>query len=116
MDDTCCALATSDIDRIRQHINSIEPHIQFTIEIETNRQLPFLDLLIQREEDRSISTSVYKEPTHTDRYLDFVFYHPHAHKVGVACILMNQVQSLSSSVLARTDEDVQVTTSLQCNG
>ena len=41
VDDTCCALATSAIDRFHQHINSIEPHIQFNIEIETNAEVPF---------------------------------------------------------------------------
>ena len=116
VDDTCCALATSDIDRFHQHINSIEPHIQFTVEIETNGQLPFLDLLLRREEDGSISTSVYRKPTNTDRYLDFSSHHPQAHKAAVVRTLMNRAKVLPSSVLAHTDEEVQVTAALQSSG
>ena len=112
VDDTCCALATSDIDRFHQHINSIEPHIQFTVEIETNGPLPFLDLLLRREEDGSISTSVYRKPTNTDRYLDFSSHHPQAHKAAVVRTLMNRAKVLPSTVLARTDEEVQVTAAL----
>ena len=73
------------------------------------------NLLIWREEDRSISTSVYRKPTQTDRYLDFSSHHPQANKAA-ARTLINWTQSLSSSVLARTDEEVQVTTALQSNG
>ena len=94
VDDTCCALATSDIDGFHQHINSIEPHIQFTVEIETDGQLPFLDLLFEREEDSSIATSVYRKPTHiqigfsSHTQIDFSSHHPQAHKAAVVCILV----------------------------
>ena len=94
VDDTCCALAMSDIDGFHQHINSIEPHIQFTVEIETDGQLPFLDLLFGREEDSSIATSVYRKPTHiqirfsSHTQIDFSSHHPQAHKAAVVCILV----------------------------
>lgn len=76
VDDTCSALATSEIDRFQRHTNSMEPHIQLTVEIETDGQFPFLDLLLRCEEDGSISNSVYRKPMHTDRYLDFSSHHP----------------------------------------
>ena len=82
----------------------------------TNEQLPFLDLLLRREEDGFISTSVYRKPTNTDRYLDFSSHHPQAHKAAVVCTLMTRAKVLPSSVLARTDEEVQVTAALQSSG
>ena len=44
--------------------------------MEKNGQLPFLDiLLIQREINSSLSSSVYRKPTTNDRYLDiFILY------------------------------------------
>lgn len=113
IDDTRCALATSDIDQFHQHINSIEPHIQFTVKIETNGQLQFLDLLLRGEEDGSISTSVYRKSTNTDRYLDFSSHHPQA---AVVLTLMYRAKILPSSVFAHTDEEVQVTAALQSSG
>ena len=65
VDDTCTAIHLDRIDEFHQHLNSIEPSIQFTCEVEKNNQLPFLDVLMKREEDGSISTSAYRKPTHT---------------------------------------------------
>ena len=62
------------------HLNSIDACIHFTIEKESDGQLPFLDILLKREEDGSISTSVYRKATHTDHYLYFHSHHPAAHK------------------------------------
>ena len=39
-------------------IYSIEPNIQFTVGRESEGQLPFLDVLLTREDDGSISISV----------------------------------------------------------
>ena len=118
VDDTCCALATSDIDRFHRHINLIEPHIQFTVEVETNGQ--------QTAPSPPQSTGSPPPPksqgapppphTHTDRYLDFSSHHPQAHKAAVVHTLMSRAQSLPSSILASTDDEVRVTTALQSNG
>ena len=51
-----------------QHINSQDPHIQFTVEPTQQGSLPFLDTLVTIEQD-TFSTSVYRKPTHTDQYL-----------------------------------------------
>ena len=53
------------------HLNSNEPCRQFMMEKESDGQLPFLDILLNREEDGSIGTSVHRKATHTDQYLCF---------------------------------------------
>ena len=35
-----------------------------------------MDLLLQRRDDGSIDTNVYRKPTRTDRYLPFDSHHP----------------------------------------
>ena len=51
-------------------LNSIDLHISFTIEEESDQQIAFLDTLVSRK-DNMITIGVYRKATHTDRYLDF---------------------------------------------
>ena len=62
VDDTCPVLPSNLVDSFHDHLNSIDLCIQFTIERESDGQLPFLDILLNREEEGSISTSVYRSP------------------------------------------------------
>ena len=49
--------------------------IQFTLEREKDRHLPFLDLNVCRAEQGNLETSVYRKPTHTDKYFAFDSHH-----------------------------------------
>ena len=51
------------------HINNQHPNIRFTMEIEDNKCLPFLDVQVRRKPDGSLGHSVYRKTTHTNRYL-----------------------------------------------
>ena len=58
--------------------------IQLTFEKETeDGKLPFLDVCLCRESDGSVTTSVYRKPTHTNQYLPSDSHHPVAHKASV---------------------------------
>ena len=55
-----------------EHINNIDPHIQFTTEdAKADMSNPFLDTIVMPQPGKSILTSVYRKPTHTDLYLDW---------------------------------------------
>ncbi|KAK5645629.1 hypothetical protein RI129_004093 [Pyrocoelia pectoralis] len=64
-----------DLDGFLSHLNGINNSIQFTMELETNNSLPFLDLLITRNNDNNFNYSVYRKPTHTNRYLNANSHH-----------------------------------------
>ena len=66
VDDTYTILPGDLVNFFHSHLNSIDNNIQFTVEKESDGQLPFLDILLTREEDGSVSTSVYCKSTHTD--------------------------------------------------
>ena len=57
-----------------KHLNTIRPSIQFTMEMEEDGKLPFLDVLVTRGADR-LTTKVYRKATHTDRYIHFTSNH-----------------------------------------
>lgn len=63
-------------------LNNEEESIKFTVEIENNKTLPFLDVLVDRGNNH-IKTSVYRKPTHTGQYIQRFSNHPDHVKRGV---------------------------------
>ena len=59
------------------HLNDLHPSIKFTMEQEEGNSMPFLDVKVHRRADGTLGHSVYRKPTHTDRYLhSSSFHHP----------------------------------------
>ena len=56
------------VNKLQEHLNSIDPHMKFTIELPGTDRLPFQDALTKPTSNSTEST-VYRKPTHTDRYL-----------------------------------------------
>ncbi|XP_071441632.1 uncharacterized protein [Hetaerina americana] len=77
------------------HMNSRHPSIQFTMESEEEGKLPFLDILIQRKEDGSLSHKVYRKPTHTDLYLNAKSHHHPAQRSAVLSSLLHRAKVIS---------------------
>ena len=65
--------------------------ITFTLEQEQNQSLAFLDVKITQ--NNTISTTIYKKPTYTDRYLQFDLHHLKHHKFAVAKTLHNRINT-----------------------
>ena len=73
LDDTFSTIWKHGKEKLHQflsHLNNQRESISFTIETETGRSLAFLDVKVTRNEKHLI-TSVYRKPTHTDRYLNY---------------------------------------------
>ena len=51
-----------DLDSLRGRLNSVEPSIQFTIEYENNDRLPFLDVLLIKD-NNNLKFNVFRKPT-----------------------------------------------------
>ncbi|XP_076068418.1 uncharacterized protein LOC143040861 [Oratosquilla oratoria] len=89
LDDVFAILDSKDVESFFSHINSIEPAIQFSIELQKDYQLPFLDVNVKRE-GYTLRTSVYRKPTQTDRLLDYDSYLPDCYKRSVIRTLWNR--------------------------
>jgi hypothetical protein len=76
-----------------ENLNLIEERIQFTLEKEENRKLPFLDMMIQRE-DQNLITKVYRKKTHTQRYINWESNHSKNCKLGVIKGLIHRAHQL----------------------
>lgn len=76
-------------------LNSQHQDIRFTMEIESDGHLPFLDVLVTRYPDGKLGHTVYRKPTHTDRYLNALSHHHPAHKQAVINTLVQRAFSIS---------------------
>ncbi|XP_071439029.1 uncharacterized protein [Hetaerina americana] len=85
------------LNEFLEHINSVHPKIRFTMEKEDNGQLPFLDILIKKREDGTLSHSVYRKPTHTDLYLNGESHHHPSQKRGVLSTLLHRAKTISDA-------------------
>jgi hypothetical protein len=65
-----------------EYLNSIDPQIQWTYEVEKDHSISFLDVFVTRDSDGNFITSVYRKPTHSDRYLHYSSNHPIQQKVS----------------------------------
>ena len=64
VDDTLVVIESSRKEEFLDHINNLDPNIQFTTEdAKTDGSLPFLDTPIHKMPDNSLLTSVYRKPT-----------------------------------------------------
>ena len=115
VDDVISAVSQDEIVVLLQHLNSIEPSIQFTVECEIDGKLPFLDTRVQRTTDGKLETVVYRKPTHTDKYLSFNSHHPRSHKRFVVTTLFQRAKNLTSNNNARENECQYVTNILKEN-
>ncbi|XP_046385940.1 uncharacterized protein LOC124155816 [Ischnura elegans] len=77
------------------HMNSRHPNIRFTMETETNGELPFLDILIRRRGDGTLGHKVYRKPTHTDLYLNGQSHHHPSQKNAVLSSLIHRAKKIS---------------------
>ena len=81
-----------------QHINSIDPAIQFTVE--NNKEdgaIPFLMPLENQSLMRDLSITVYRKPTHMDQYLQWDSHHHLSAKFSVFHTLSHRVQTVCSN-------------------
>ncbi|XP_022784575.1 uncharacterized protein LOC111325104 [Stylophora pistillata] len=108
VDDSHSYIKKDQVDNFHKHLNSINPNMQFTLELEnTNGQgLPFIDTIPIRR-DTKIQVDVYRKPTHTDRYLDFFSCHPMCHKRSVVNTLLKRANNIPSTNKGRRREEIQ---------
>ncbi|KAK3754655.1 hypothetical protein QZH41_003871 [Actinostola sp. cb2023] len=115
VDDSHVGISKIYVDEFHTHLNSIDPNIQFTVETEEEGAISFLDTKTTRQDDGSILVSVYRKPTHTDRYLDFNSHHHMQHKRSVAKTLLGRARNIPSSPRDKSSETKHVFDALGAN-
>ena len=83
-----------------EHINGLHER---TMEVEENNKISFPDVLVERK-SHSASTSVYRKPTHTDRYLNYRSHHHPKTKTGIISCLKSRAENICMEEESKTDE------------
>ena len=78
------------------YLNSKHPNIKFTMEIENNNKLSFLDVLITRDSNK-FYTSVYRKPTFTGLSTNYLSFSPSLFKINSVKTLINRAYNICSS-------------------
>ena len=98
VDDTCVIIKAAHQQSFLNHINSIDKNTQFTSEEpRPDGAIPFLDILLTPGEDRKITTSVFRKPTHTDLYMQWDSHHAIISKYSVIGTLYYRANTICLS-------------------
>jgi hypothetical protein len=79
-----------ELNKFLEHLNFLSEDIKFTMELEEDNSIPFLDVLIHRKQDGHLGHQVYRKKTHTKSYLHASSHHHPTHKMGVLNTLAMQ--------------------------
>ena len=98
VDDTLVVQQQKYQQEFLQHINTVDPSIQFTVEeAKEDGSIPFLDTIIRPEEDGKFTIGVYRKPTHTDLYLPWDSNHNIDAKYSVINTLTHRAHTICST-------------------
>ena len=111
VDDSVSIIKKTTITSFLNSLNNIDPNISFTIELEQENKIYFLDTLITRHGNR-LKIDVEETYAHTDRYLDFNSHHDIKHKISAARTLIHKALTLPSTHASKQDELNHISTTL----
>ncbi|BHF79068.1 Guanine nucleotide binding protein (G protein), alpha [Sparganum proliferum] len=116
VDDTFVIIDQDKINYYAGVLNSIIPDLRFTMEEEVGDSLPFLDVLVCRQPNGELATSVYRKPTNTLQMLSYNSNHPLQHKRNCVRTLYRRVETHCSTPAAKLDEIKLLRELLRTNG
>ena len=95
VDDVYCLwqYGQENIQKFLDYLNSRHPRIKWTIEIEKEGVLPFVDLNLCRKAYR-ISAGIYRKASHTLKYSTFSSNRPRAEQLGIVKSMLHRAHNL----------------------
>ena len=85
-------------EKFFEYINSRHPKIKFTMETEKEKKIPFLDMLIERQES-SMKTTLYRKKTYTGVGLNFTSFCFHNFKLNSFSTFIYRAWRLTTSYM-----------------
>jgi len=80
VDDIFVIIDNNKVEELEKILNNEFPTIKFTFERENEGEIAFLDVLVSRKNILELKFSIYRKPTHTDRFITSDSFHCEQHK------------------------------------
>ncbi|CAF3042390.1 unnamed protein product [Rotaria socialis] len=119
VDDIFCLFDISEIKVLEFHskINKWHKNLKFTIAMEPDNTIPFLDVLVTIDDvHNQLTTSLYRKPTHTGLYLLWDSSQSRRYKIGLIKTLVIRIYRICSTKEIIQKEINQLKETLENNG
>ena len=103
------------VSLFKDYLSSRHPNINFSSEEESQNKLPFLDVSVERVNGH-FATSVYRKPTFSGLYTNFVSFIPISYKIGLVSTLIFRCFSICSDMSRFHEELVKLKEIFKKNG
>ena len=94
VDDSNSCMQKDDVNSFHNHLNSMNQHIKFTIELPTVTEdginISFLDTQTTVSLNGEVVVAVHRKSTDTEKYLPFDSHNPEQHKAAVVRTLYHR--------------------------
>ena len=114
MDDILCDVKKNEVEERLELINNLHPSLKFTYELESDGQIPFLDMLIYNINGK-LSSMWYRKPTDTGLTLNYHALAPLKYKKSVISSFIYRIYRASSNWKNFHVGITQALKTLECN-
>ena len=95
VDDLICGIPEEAIEEVVDIFNSFHPNIQYTLTLETDGGVPFLDTQLFRNNNNQIIIDWYQKPSNSGRFLNFFSNHSITQKINLVKGMKNRLNLIS---------------------
>ena len=92
-------LIPKKVELIFAKLNQYQPNIKFTLELKMNKQITFLDVLVQRTAADQIETCAHRKKTSTNFYINQNPHAPLEWKIGTLRNPFNRTKIVCSTTI-----------------
>ena len=113
-------MKNDDVNSFHNHLNSINQHVKFTIELPTVSEdgisISFLDTQTTVSPNGEVMVAVHRKSTDTEKYLPFDSHNPEQHKAAVVRTLYHRANVIPTTAQGKEIEKENVRRALHTNG
>jgi hypothetical protein len=92
------------ISKTHHEFNQIHPKLKFTLELETNNQINFLDITINKQVNK-LTYNIHTKPPTTDTIIHNTSCHPTEHKIAAINYLKNRKETYQLTPANKIQEE-----------
>ncbi|CAF1208252.1 unnamed protein product [Rotaria sordida] len=105
----------NDIQQLVEFVNKLHPKLKFTHEIESNFELPFLDVKVVKQRTK-FETTIFRKKTYTGQLLHWQSCQAKKYKIGLIKTLTFRALSICSSKRLLEEQCELIERTMICNG